>query len=110
MIIVGIMGGIGHGKTTFAEALRQAEPKSRHSENSALIAEVINEWQSNTSFLPNPAKPDDVKKWLALLPGALQKVTHQTIDGDIFAFHKQIAENHPILYEKLYTYFLEAQH
>ncbi|HSW79314.1 MAG TPA: hypothetical protein VLG47_00895 [Candidatus Saccharimonadales bacterium] len=109
MIIVGIMGGIGHGKTTFAEALHRAQPKSRHIENSELISEIINNWQSQTTFIPNPAKSDDVKKWLQLLPGAFEKATHQSIDRNIFAFDPEIANKHPILYEKLYTYLLDVQ-
>jgi dephospho-CoA kinase len=43
MIILGMTGPIGHGKTTFADALSDLVPSTVHFESSLIIAEVAND-------------------------------------------------------------------
>jgi hypothetical protein len=46
MVIIDIMGSIGHGKSTPAEAFLRAEQRAVYLETSSLIAEAITIWQT----------------------------------------------------------------
>jgi hypothetical protein len=77
MIIIGITGSIGHGKTSLAKAfLRQVSP-AQHTESSILISRVADEL--NKSFpIANPTSGDiaSINAWLSGLPEILRQVAH----------------------------------
>lgn len=109
MTIIGITGGIGHGKSTFAEALAQAEPNSRHLESFVLIAEVVEAWNAQTTAPPNPHDLKQVNNWLQLLPPILQQIVHVNVDPAALQLDLAGITAQPELYDKLFTH-LQSLH
>jgi len=109
MIIFGITGSIGHGKSTLAEAFGRIEPRSKHLETFDIIAEVVYAWHSQTSAVPNPHDLNQVNEWLQLLPGVLSRIVHQEIDPARLHFGLSDVATQPEFYEKLFTHLLNVQ-
>ena len=104
MILLGITGAIGHGKTTLAEALLQAEPDAVHLETGMIVAEVADELHKNLEEIPSPDDLAAINDWLSCLPETLAQVTHKTCSiSDLRLVSAEIASN-PSLYEKLFTH------
>lgn len=104
MHVIGITGPIGHGKTTFAEALTEVEPRSRHFESSGVIAEVADAWHASLE------QPIDVEKWIQHLPGVLRNIlaidcTYEQIEPD----HNALRDG-SIEYAKLITHVTNLKH
>lgn len=77
MIILGITGAIGHGKTTLAAAFLRQVKGAQHIESSTLISRVADEL--NKHFLPSKPTSDNIaaiNAWLSHLPGILQTIAH----------------------------------
>ena len=77
MVIVGVSGNIGSGKTTFSKLLGDASGNHRHGESSDIIIEVANLLKA----LPHPdqASIEHVNGWLKSLPDILEEVTHTRV-------------------------------
>ena len=109
MMLLGITGGIGHGKTTLAESISYIEPTAAHLESGVLISRVTDELNKH---ITEPYKPDDVdgiNGWLSALPPILQRVVH--VDTTLEAIKvtpEEVAEK-PVEFEKLHEY-LAALH
>ena len=104
MIIIGITGGIGHGKTTLAEAFSRIEPQSIHLESSDVIAEVVDAWHAQTTKLPNPHSIEEVNAWLDMLPSILGLTVHEQINPQMLHFAMDDITKQPALYDKLFTH------
>jgi hypothetical protein len=107
MVIIGICGGIGHGKTTLAEAFGRIEPQSVHLESFEVIAEVIDAWLMRSPSLPSPHDLNAVNAWVQLLPDILAQVVHVTTRPEVLAFGPNDIAAHAEFYEKLLI-FLES--
>lgn len=104
MVIIGITGGIGHGKSTMADAFGRVEPRSRHLESFTVIAEVVNAWHKQTKAVPNPHKLDQVNYWIQLLPGILAQTVHEQVNPASLQFGLKEVAAQPEFYEKLFTH------
>jgi hypothetical protein len=102
MILFGITGGIGHGKSTLAEAFLHLEPNALHLELSDIITEVANALHAATTILPDPHNLSSVLRWLQPLPQILQDITH--IQTGSVAFTADDIAMQPALYEKLFVH------
>ena len=109
MVIIGISGDIGSGKSTFARALTEAEPASIHLESSDLIAETANRlFKANEGVaVPDPDNLEALNMWLAPLHEILSSLRPVMLSGDIFVVtaDKQ-AENHSH-YQKLVQFLAD---
>ena len=101
MIILGMTGPIGHGKTTFADALAVLEPSTVHFESSLIIAEVANAFQQALTDVPDPYNVERLNNWLRALPGILQEIVHVHCSFDQLKLDQQSMEEHPVEYQKL---------
>lgn len=101
MIILGMTGPIGHGKTTFAAALAKLEPETVHFESSLIIAEVGNALQAALTDVPDPYNVERLNNWLRVLPIILQDITHVQATFDQVKLDQQAMEEHPIEFQKL---------
>lgn len=104
MIIIGIAGGIGHGKTTLAEDLLSIEPHAAHLEMSTLITEVINAWQSNTDDFPDSNDLPAINHWISRLQPILNEFLRQNITPSSLAIKAKDIQSQPELFEKLFAY------
>ena len=101
MILIGMTGPIGHGKSTFANALAELEPTTKRLESSMVIAEVANALHASTRKLPSRDDVDSINEWLKPLPAILLETvkTHATFEQ--IRINPADVMNHPIEYEKL---------
>lgn len=101
MVILGMTGPIGHGKSTFAKALTELEPTTKHFESSLIIAEVANELQAAITTPPDPYNVDSLNDWLKALPAILLEVVHVHCTFDQIKLEQGSIEQHPVDYQKL---------
>lgn len=101
MIILGMTGPIGHGKTTFAETLTELEPSTVHFESSLIIAEVGNAMQAALTDIPDPYNVERLNNWLRALPSILLEITHVHCTFEQVKLDQMAMEEHPIEFQKL---------
>lgn len=101
MLILGITGPIGHGKSTFAEALAEYEPSTVHFESSMIISEVANALQAKLTDVPDPYNVDSLNTWLHALPDILEKVVHVRCSFKDIELKPTDVDKHPVEYQKL---------
>ena len=101
MIILGMTGPIGHGKTTFADALTLMEPSTVHLESSLIIAEVAYALQASLTDIPDPYNVDQLNNWLRALPSILLEILHVRCTFDQIKLDQKSMEEHPVEFQKL---------
>jgi hypothetical protein len=109
MIMIGIAGSIGHGKTTLAEDFIDFEPNSIHLESSALIASIVNDWQKLTVTVPDINDLASVFNWVAMLPEIMAENLHTKIDPQPFHLGKRNVKNRPDQFLKLFNYLVQIR-
>ncbi len=73
MIIVGITGPIGHGKTSFAHALQACEPQAVHYESAQVVGGLAQAWLATRPQLPTPDDIAGINEWLQELCPLINK-------------------------------------
>jgi hypothetical protein len=107
MIIVGLTGSIGSGKTTFADFLAGQFRHAKHYESWQLIAEVAESLRSNGAH-PDPNDVNAVNAWLMPLPEAIEEICHKRVAfGDIKLDPGVVRDSAE--YTKLFQYLELAQ-
>ncbi|MDB5185867.1 MAG: hypothetical protein JWL85_390 [Candidatus Saccharibacteria bacterium] len=101
MILLGMTGPIGHGKTTFADALAALFPSTVHFESSLIIAEVANGMHAALTAIPDPYDVDSLNNWIKALPDILQRVVNVRTSFADLILDQRLIEQHPIEYQKL---------
>jgi hypothetical protein len=101
MVIIGMTGPIGHGKTTFADSLAELEPSTVHFESSLVIAEVANAFQQALTDVPDPYNVERLNNWLRALPAILEQIVHVHCTFEQIKLDQKAMEEHPIEYQKL---------
>jgi hypothetical protein len=109
MQLVGITGGIGHGKSTLAVDLAACAPKSKHFESSGIIIEVINAWRSARPLFPTDSSIEQINHWLQSLPAALKSVVHTAASQADLRLTTERLKSYPEHYQKLLEYLLIAR-
>jgi hypothetical protein len=109
MQIVGITGGIGHGKTTFGADLAAHATSAKHFESSDVIIEVANAWRAARGSLPPSSKINDINAWLQTLPEAITQITHVKTDAETLELTFERLVDHPEYYTKLFQYLDELR-
>lgn len=101
MIILGITGPIGHGKTTFADMINEIEPSTVHMESGLIIAEVADALHA---YIPTPIQADDIdwiNEWLRSLPAILKNIVHIDCDEKDVQFSSEQVQSNSVEYQKL---------
>jgi hypothetical protein len=101
MILLGMTGPIGHGKTTLADALAELEPKTVHFESSLIIAEVANAMHESLTNIPDPYDVEALNNWLRSLPVILLQIVHTHCTFEQLQLDPMEVERHPVEYQKL---------
>lgn len=69
MVIIGITGAIGHGKTTFGQALQSVETHATHYDSSQIITDLAQAWLNAAPVLPSVDNYDEINQWIkAVVP------------------------------------------
>lgn len=101
MIILGMTGPIGHGKSTFANALSALEPDFCHLETSMIITEVANALHAALGVIPDPYDVPSLNQWLSVFP----RILHDTLGVESTAEQTRLdadaIQTHPVEYQKL---------
>lgn len=109
MIILGIHGAIGHGKTTFADQLRKIEPNSAPFESSGIISEILDALH-DTLTLPYENDPVAfVNRWFMNLPPILSDYLQLEVTTAQLAFTAADVEAEPVRYQKLLEHAAKLQ-
>ncbi len=101
MIIIGMTGPIGHGKSTFAKVAIELEPASKHFESSLIIAEVANALHATTTAIPSRDDIDSINNWLKPLSSILLETVHARCSFEQIRLDMNDVQQHPGDYEKL---------
>ena len=101
MIIIGMTGPIGHGKSTFAKAIEKIEPSAKRIESSMVVAEIANALHKLTSVIPEKDDVEAINKWLEPLPAILDEKLQLKTSFDRIKLDINDIQSHPVEYEKL---------
>lgn len=102
MIIVGLTGAIGSGKTTFADFLAEQFGQAGHWESWQLIAEVAGALRAGGQH-PAPTDIQAINHWLEPLPDIVWKICHKKVAFDTVKLAANI-EPAAAEYVKLFQY------
>lgn len=109
MIIAGLTGGIGHGKTTFASLLADETKSAQHFETWELVAEVATALRMANPAHPDPDNLDAINQWLTALVDCVDFCMHvQMSYGELKLTTERLAE-YPENYQKLFEYLRAVQ-
>lgn len=103
-------GPISHGKSTFASALHDLEPKTVHLEFSIVVARVANALHAVLTEIPDPYDVDQLNNWLKSLPSILLETVHARSTFDQLKLDPIQIEQHPIEYQKLIMHVENLRH
>jgi hypothetical protein len=101
MYIIGMTGPIGHGKTTFAKALKELVPNSCHLESSQVIIEVANAMHASLANIPDPYDAIALNNWLRALPEIIVDITGVRFTFEHIQLNEDMIAMHPVDYQKL---------
>jgi len=101
MIVIGLTGPIGHGKTTLAKALSDLEPLTVHFESSLIIAEVADAMHAAMQTPIDPYDLDQLNNWLKVLPAILLENLGIHCTFEQIALKRSDVQTHPVEYQKL---------
>jgi hypothetical protein len=101
MIVIGMTGPIGHGKSTFAKAIKELEPTTVHLESSLVIAEIANAMHAALTTIPDPYDVESLNNWLRSLPAILLEHLNVRCTFDQLRLDQGQIEQHPVEYQKL---------
>ncbi len=104
MLLIGMTGPIGHGKSTLAKALKKIEPSTVHLESSMVIAEVANAMHTALRSVPVEGNLDFINDWLKSLPPILNQAVHTQTSYEQIRIDPQAVQEHPVEYEKLFLH------
>ena len=104
MIILGITGSIGHGKSSLADLIKSSDSRIIQLESSEVISQVAN--QLNSYFQPNSDYSDleSINVWLAFLPKILKNLLGITTPNQLFVITQENLAKNPNDYNKLFEY------
>jgi len=109
MIIVGLTGTIGSGKSTVADFLAEQVEHSGHWESWQLIAEIATVLRTSGTAYPKPDDLEAINDWLRPLSAALQVATGRTVPLSDIEITTERLQQHPEHYQKLFEHLERMQ-
>lgn len=109
MIILGITGAIGHGKTTFSEYLTNLPRNAQHFESSDLIIKVANELRRSSGSAPQSLTVETLNSWLAPLSSIVSVQLNAVVDPSQLLIQQAEVENDPKQFESLFRFISQQR-
>lgn len=110
MVILGLTGPIGHGKSTFADELAKVEPTTRIFETSGVIGEVVDAWHQTLDHRLNPDDVATLNEWLQYLPDVLHRTLGVICNFEQIRIDPDAVRDDPVMYEKLLAHAAAIRH
>lgn len=107
MIIVGITGPIGHGKTSFAHALQACEPHAVHYESAQIVGGLAQAWLATRAQLPAPDDIEAINEWLRELCPLLNKDFGVSCTFPQIKIDQADINQRPESYQKLFDFLAQ---
>lgn len=104
MILIGLTGSIGSGKSTFAQYLAEQTERHTHFESGLLIAEIANMLRQKANSSPSPTDIQAMNAWLEILPPIVEEVAHKTVEYKQLRITTTMLKEAPDNYVKLLDY------
>lgn len=104
MILLGITGAIGHGKSTFAETLHMQEPGMLHLETNMPIIDIADALQARLITERIEATPAFAHSLLQALPATIEDLLHRDAAAEDIVPGIDAIINQPQTYAKLLEY------
>lgn len=101
MLLFGVTGPIGHGKTTFANALMTLAHPAMHIESSMLVSSVANEWFATfrKQLLVDPIDYDLLNEWLGELAEVVSHQLRKVSPAQLHITHNQVLDESKYYYK-----------
>src|SRR3990167_6214128 len=107
MILFGITGAIGHGKTSLADCFATIEPKTLHLESSSIIIEIADGMHSSLTAAPS-TDIASINQWLNELPRLVKEHANVVITPEELHLPAEI-NIYDAEYIKLFTHIAALQ-
>ncbi|HVC36067.1 MAG TPA: hypothetical protein VNE40_01290 [Candidatus Dormibacteraeota bacterium] len=104
MVIIGLCGAIGHGKTTLGGYLAGQTNDSLVTESSHLIIEVANALVSSSQTTPSSSNLEAINIWLQPLPAILKETVMRSVRFDQLKLSQDQLAKDPENYQKLFEF------
>jgi hypothetical protein len=110
MVLLGLSGAIGHGKSALAAALSAHEPRTLHLETSGIIIEVADALHAALTTVPDELNADSINPWLETLPGIIKRLLGRDVPFKSLALKDRTIADHPENYQKLFVHIENLRH
>lgn len=108
MILLGLTGAIGHGKSTFAETLHVHTPGMLHLETNMPIVDIANALQARLITEKVAATPEFAHAWLQALPAIIEDLLHRDATAEDIVPEVTAIVNRPTEFATLLEYLQAA--
>ncbi len=110
MKLLGVTGGIHHGKTSLTDFLQDIEPSSTSMESSTLVSEVANQWLTKLQQLPDGEQDfNALNDWLSELVPIVKEHLHTDIKLEEILATRDAAAADNALFVKIFEYFAKLK-
>lgn len=109
MVIIGITGPIGHGKTSLGQAFQALQTYATHYESSDVITDLAQAWVETVPNLPDAGDIPAINNWLKQLPPLLKQQFGLTVALDQIALKPTNLDKNPQDFKKLFSFLKQSQ-
>lgn len=104
MILLGITGSIGHGKSTLSTFLQQQSDSSQSIESWRVVADIVEPWLKQLTHVPEPDDLVAINEWIKALPSLLKQRMDVEVGFEQLQITPEFIKQSPEHYTKLFEF------